>query len=109
DGFVTEGSSTNIWMITKNGVLVTSPTKNNILPGITRSAILTLASQIQIKYEERAFTIQEAMAGSEMFLTSSTCGAQPIIALDDTPIGTGVSGPIALRLAEEYAAYMTRH
>jgi D-alanine transaminase len=107
-GFVTEGSSTNIWIVTKDGTLVTRPLSDNILPGITRERIKELAGKHQIKIEERAFSVKEAMAAPEMFLTSSTGCAMPIVELNDQKIGDGTPGPVALRLVDAYFDFMER-
>ena len=109
DGYVTEGSSTNIWMVTEDGTLVTRSTDDNILPGITRATIMKIAEELQMKVEARAFTLDEAKAATEMFLTSSTSCAMPIIEFDGTKIGAGVPGAAAKRLAEAYWAYIDNH
>lgn len=106
EGYVTEGSSTNIWIVTKDGSLVTRSTDDNILPGITRATVKAIAAELQIKTEECAFTLAEAKGASEMFLTSSTSCAMPIVELDGQKIGDGTPGPVAKRLIEAYKAYM---
>jgi len=106
DGFVTEGSSTNIWMVTKDGMLVTRSTADNILPGITRMTVSELAHGHQMVIEERAFSLEEAKDAAELFLTSSTAGAMPIIELDGNKIGDGTPGPVASRLAAAYMDFM---
>jgi len=106
DGHVTEGSSTNIWMVAKNGTLVTRSTGDNILPGITRATLMKIAGELQMKVEERAFTLEEAKSASEMFLTSSTSCAMPIVEFDGAQIGDGTPGATAKRLAEAYWAYI---
>ncbi|NVJ96981.1 MAG: D-amino-acid transaminase [Alphaproteobacteria bacterium] len=106
DGYVTEGSSTNIWMVDAEGTLVTRSTSDNILPGITRATVKTIAEELQIKVEERAFTLDEAKDAAEMFLTSSTSCAMPIVTLDGQRIGDGTPGPVAKRLIEAYKAFM---
>lgn len=106
DGFVTEGSSTNMWMVTKDGTLVTRSTKDNILPGITRAALITIAEELQMQVEERAFTLEEALTASEMFLTSSTSCAMPITHIDEKQIDTGTPGPVTTRLVERYWTMM---
>lgn len=108
DGFVTEGSSTNIWMVDASGTLVTRSTSDNILPGITRKTVAKLAEELQLKVEERAFTLEEAKAAKEMFLTSSTSCATPIVDLDGHKIGDGTPGPAAQRLIDAYWSYMDR-
>jgi len=105
-GYVTEGSSTNIWMVSADGVLVTRSTDDNILPGITRATLMTIAAELQMKVETRAFTLDESKSAAEMFLTSSTSCAMPIVEFDGTPIGDGTPGTTAKRLAEAYWAYI---
>ncbi len=107
EDLVTEGSSTNVWMVTKEGTLVTRSTVDNILSGITRQAIKTIAAHHQLRIEERAFSLAEAKGAAELFLTSATTGAMPIITLDGTAIGAGTPGPIASKLFEAYTAAMT--
>lgn len=106
DGLVTEGSSTNIWMVSKAGELVTRSTDDNILPGITRAAVKELCASHQIIVVERAFSLEEAMDARELFLTSSTAGAMPIVTLDGKPIGDGTVGPVGLKLIDSYSAHM---
>ena len=109
DGYVTEGSSTNIWMVTPDGTLVTRSTDGNILPGITRATLMKIAEELQMKVEARAFTLEEAKAASEMFLTSSTSCAMPIVEFDGEIIGDGTPGTTAKRLAEAYWTYIDSH
>jgi len=106
EGNVTEGSSTNIWMVTADGTLITRSTDDNILPGITRATLMAIARELQMKVETRAFTLDEAKSAAEMFLTSSTSCAMPIVQFDDAVIGDGTPGTAAKRLAEAYWAYM---
>lgn len=101
DGMITEGSSTNIWVV-KAGKLITRSTADNILAGITRMRVKNLAEKMQLSLEERAFSIDEAKSADEMFLTSSTSCAMPIVAFDDQKIGDGTPGPVAKRLIEAY-------
>lgn len=106
DGLVTEGSSTNIWMVSKEGEIITRSTDDNILPGITMVAIKKLAAKLQLKVVDRAFTLEEAHGAVEMFLTSSTAGTMPIVKLDDKDIGDGKVGPIGNKLIDAYRAHM---
>lgn len=101
DGYVTEGSSTNVFMV-KNGVVVTPPLTKHILPGITRMALLGLMDSLATPYEERQFTLEELKQADEVFITSTTIEIVPVVKLDDSSIGTGVPGPITKRLAEEF-------
>ncbi|GHF17127.1 D-amino-acid transaminase [Kordiimonas sediminis] len=106
DGMITEGSSTNVWMVTKDGTLVTRSTKDNILPGITRQCVMELAEENQMKVEERAFSLLEVADAAEIFITSTTSCAMPVIQFDDTVIGDGKPGPVALRLINAYMDFM---
>ncbi len=100
DGTVTEGGSTNMYMVDKAGTIITHPISARILPGIARDTLLGIARANQIRVEERAFSIEEARAAPELFLTSTTAPLLPIVRLDDAAVGTGKPGPVATGLAE---------
>jgi D-alanine transaminase len=102
-GFVTEGSSTNAWIVTAKGEIVTRPLGSPILAGVTRRAILKLAVEAKLKIVERAFKPAEALKAKEAFLTSATSWALPITKIDGKPVGNGKPGPIAQRLRTLYA------
>lgn len=102
EGFVTEGAASNAWIVTHDGVLVTRPSSNRILTGITMTVAKEIASRLQMKVEERAFSVQEALAASEAFLTSATQTVMPVISIDGRKIGSGKPGPVAKRLREEF-------
>jgi D-alanine transaminase len=104
-GFVTEGTSTNAWIITKDGQLITRHLSQAILPGITRKAMMRVAEDEGLSVEERPFTVDEAKKASEAFITSSTCFVSPIVEIDDTKIGTGKPGPIGKTLVKSYWDY----
>lgn len=104
DGKVTEGSSSNAWIVDKKGVLVTHPKCNEILGGITRETAIACAEDLQMKVDERSFTVEEALNAAEAFLTSATNLVLPVVAIDGKPVGDGVPGPVALRLREAYKA-----
>lgn len=101
DGFVTEGTSNNAYII-KDNVLITRHLGNEILHGITRKAVLEFARVAQITVEERSFTMEEAKAADEAFITSATTFVMPVVQIDDTPIGAGQPGPLTKRLREIY-------
>ena len=101
DGKVTEGSSNNVYIV-KNGRIITRELSNDILHGITRAAVLRYAAEAQMEVEERAFTIAEAQAADEAFVTSATTFVTPVIEIDGTPLGDGTPGPVARRLREIY-------
>ncbi|MEO0399995.1 MAG: D-amino-acid transaminase [Pseudomonadota bacterium] len=102
DGLVSEGGSTNIWMLDAGGVLSTPPTDGRILSGITRRTVMDCATELDIKVAERSFTLDEAKAAKEMFVTSATSQVTPAVQLDETVIADGVPGPIALGLRRAY-------
>ena len=102
DGFVTEGTSNNAYIITKDNVLVTRNLSNDILAGVTRRSILKYAKEAQVKIEERPFTIEEAKNASEAFVSSATTFIGPVVEIDNKIIGDGKPGKQSLRLREIY-------
>lgn len=101
-GLVTEGSSTNVWIVDEDGRLRTRDTQANILKGITRTALMQLIKDESIEIEERAFTVDEAKRAKEVFVTAASTFVMPIVSLDGTKIGNGKPGPVATRLRETY-------
>jgi len=101
DGFVTEGSSNNAYIV-KGNTIITRHLGNEILHGITRAAVLRFAREAQMTVEERSFTIDEAKQADEAFITSASTFVMPVVEVDETAIGTGAPGPIASRLREIY-------
>lgn len=101
DGLVTEGSSNNAYIVA-GGRLVTRGLGPEILSGITRAAVLRLAAEMQLKVEERPFTIEEAQGAEEAFVTSATTFVTPVVAIDGAAVGAGAPGPVARRLRELY-------
>jgi D-alanine transaminase len=97
-GQVTEGSSSNAWIVTKSGTVVTRPADHGILRGITRSVLLDVIAAAGLKFEERAFTVEEAYGSREAFLTSASQIVMPVVRIDDRVIGNGVPGSIAIAL-----------
>jgi D-alanine transaminase len=102
DGLVTEGSSTNAWIVDAQGVLRTRHLGPQILPGITRAEILPLCRQLGIQVDERPFTVEEAKTAREAFLTAASIGVMPVTTVDDSKIGTGAPGPMATALGKTY-------
>ncbi|MBP0482608.1 D-amino-acid transaminase [Sagittula salina] len=101
DGFVTEGTSNNAYFI-KGNKIVTRALSNDILHGITRAAVLRFAAEAQMEVEERNFTIAEAQAADEAFITSASTFVMPVVEIDGAALGDGAPGPRALRLREIY-------
>jgi D-alanine transaminase len=101
-GEVTEGASTNAWIVTANNVAVTRALHANILPGVTRDGVLKAARVAGIAVEERPFTVEEAKRAREAFITSATGGVIPVVEIDAQRIGNGAPGPFAMRLHTLY-------
>ena len=104
DGYVTEGSSNNAYIVTKDGTIVTRQIGNEILNGITRRAVLALAEKHSYKIEERLFSVEECYEASEAFITSATMFVQAVVKIDDAVIGDGKPGIISKQLREAYVA-----
>jgi D-alanine transaminase len=104
-GFVTEGASSNAWILTKDGKLVTRPTDRSILHGVTGNTIEHLAAELGISVERRPFTVAEAMTAREAFVSSATTFCLPVVAIDGRPIANGHPGEITRNLASRYWDY----
>ena len=101
DGFVTEGTSSNAYIV-KDGKVITRGLSNSILAGCTRRSLFQLAHERGIVIEERAFTPEEAYGADEAFLTSASQFVMPIVEIDGRRIGGGQPGPVVRRLRELY-------
>ena len=105
DGMVTEGTSSNAWIVTKDGTLVTRPATHAILNGITRLSILRIAAEEGIPFEERPFSVEEAKSAREAFTSSATSFATPVVTVDDRTIANGKPGSLTQRVLECYLDY----
>jgi len=101
-GLVTEGSSTNAWIVDKNGKLRTRDTQANILKGVTRTALMALIKDQGIELDERPFSVEEAKEAREAFFTAAGAFVMPAISIDGVKIGDGKPGPIATGLRASY-------
>lgn len=101
DGTITEGTSNNAYII-KDGVIITRHLSNDILHGITRASMLKYAQARQMQIEERTFTLDEALAADEAFVTSASTYVMPVVSIDGQDIGTGKPGQHALALRQMY-------
>ncbi|MGH6720210.1 MAG: D-amino-acid transaminase [Alphaproteobacteria bacterium] len=106
DGYVTEGSSTNAWIVDGDGRAVTRSLGPDILPGITRAAVLRLARRAGVAVVERPFTVAEAKGAREAFLTSTTSFVRPVVRIDDAVVGNGEPGSVTRTLLGGYIAYL---
>lgn len=105
DGFITEGSSNNAFIITKSGTLVTRHLGNEILHGITRKAVLAVAQAEGLTIEERAFTVEEAYEAQEAFITSASTFVMPVVKIDERVMSNGAPGALTYKLRERYIAF----
>ncbi len=101
-GLVTEGASSNAWIVDGEGILRTRDTNANILRGVTRLSLIDLAREAGLKVEERPFTPDEARAAKEAFITGAGSLVLPVVAVDGKPVGDGAPGPVALKLRRLY-------
>jgi D-alanine transaminase len=101
-GHVTEGSSSNAWIVTRDGKLITRQADHGILKGITRTVVIEAIAAQGLKLEERAFTIDEAYAAREAFITSASQIVLPVVKIDDRPVGNGAPGLIASALRRDF-------
>jgi D-alanine transaminase len=101
-GFVTEGSSANAWIVTNEGKVVTRPADQDILRGISRTVVLEAIAALGLAFEERPFTVAEAYAAREAFVTAASQIVLPVIRIDGRPIGNGHPGLIATELRREF-------
>jgi D-alanine transaminase len=102
DDFITEGSSSNAWIVTADGVLVTRPADNAILNGVTRRRVIACAGRLGLGFEERAFSLDEALSAREAFITSASTFVTPVVQIDSQIIANGAAGSISLSLREAY-------
>ncbi|GAA2820076.1 D-alanine aminotransferase [Aminobacter aminovorans] len=102
DGTVKEGAATNAWIVTKDGHLVTRPADSGILRGITRTTLMDVAKKLDLKVEERGFTVEEAKSAREAFMTAATTVIMPIVAIDGQPVANGHPGSVALSLRDAF-------
>ncbi len=102
DGNVTEGSSSNAWIVTADGKVVTRAADTAILRGITRDVLMGAIAAQGLSVEERPFTVAEALAAREAFLTSATQIVMPIVRIDGKPVGDGKPGPVARALRQTF-------
>jgi D-alanine transaminase len=108
-GLVTEGASTNAWIVDAEGALRTRDTKANILRGITRATLIELAREIQIHVDERPFTLEEARNAREAFITAASAFVTPVVTIDGVTVADGRPGPVTRRLRALYLDHARRN
>jgi D-alanine transaminase len=102
DGFVTEGASSNAWIVTRDGTLITRPADSGILRGVTRTVVLDLVASQKLAFEERKFSVDEAYAAREAFVTSASQTVMPVVSIDGRPVGNGAPGLVATALRRDF-------
>jgi len=105
EGRVTEGSSSNAWIVTRDGKVVTRQADHAILRGITRTVLLEAIAAQGLKLEERPFTLDEAYTAREAFMTSASQIVLPVVKIDGRPVGNGAPGLIASALRHDFHQY----
>lgn len=101
DGVVTEGASSSAYIV-KDNTIITRALSNAILPGIRRKVILKMASEHKMALVERSFTVAEALAADEAFMSSATTLVMPIVEIDGKPVAAGTPGPVTQKLRAMY-------
>jgi len=104
-GHVTEGASSNAWIVSRDGKLITHPLGNDILPGITRSVVIDVIRAQGLAFEERSFTVEEAYGAREAFITSASQIVLPVVSINGRPVGNGAPGLVATALRRDYHRY----
>ena len=102
EGRITEGASSNAWIVSRDGKLITHPLGHDILAGITRSVVIDVIKAQGLAFEERCFTAEEAYAAREAFVTSASQIVLPVVSIDGRPVGNGAPGLIATALRRDY-------
>ncbi len=102
EGRVTEGASSNAWIVSCDGKLITHPLGHDILSGITRSVVIDVIKAQGLALEERCFTVEEAHAAREAFVTSASQIVLPVVSIDGRPVGNGAPGLISAALRRDY-------
>jgi D-alanine transaminase len=103
-GYVTEGTSSNAWIVDKDGRLVTRQVDHAILRGITRTTLIDVLERESLELIERPFTVEEAKSAREAFITSATNIVMPVVSIDGQPVGNGAPGLLSQRLRAEFHA-----
>lgn len=105
DGYVTEGASSNAWIVTGTGAVVTRPVGPDILRGISREVVKDALAAEGLTFEERPFTVAEALQAREAFLTAASQIVMPVVRIDGRPISGGRPGPVAAALRRSFHAH----
>lgn len=102
DGFITEGASSNAWIVDQSGTVITRPTGNAILPGVTRRSLFDLLIEEKIPFAERPFRVEDALSAREAFITSASGTVMPVVSINGRTIGNGHPGELTRRLRSKF-------
>ncbi len=105
DGFVTEGASSNAWIVSSEGIVITRQIAPVILAGVTRATLIDVLTEEKVPFLERPFRIDEAKSAREAFITSATNTVMPVVAIDGAPVGDGRPGDLTLRLRSKFQQF----
>ncbi len=105
DGFITEGASSNAWIVTDTGAVITRQTTPDILAGVTRATLIDVLGEEKMQLEERPFRLEEALRAKEAFITSATNTVMPVVRIDAAQIGDGRPGKLTLRLRSKFQQF----
>ena len=105
---ITEGTTSNAFIILDNEKILTHPKNNFILGGVTRDSVIEVARQNKLELEEKAFTLSQAFSAKEAFLTSTTVGVLPVLGIDDKIISKGKVGSVTQKLMKLYDGYLSK-
>jgi D-alanine transaminase len=97
-GYITEGASSNAWIVDRDGRLITRPVDHAILRGVTRTTLVDVVRRLGLELVERAFSVTEAKGAREAFISAATNIAMPVVSIDGCPVGDGQPGPITRKL-----------
>lgn len=106
DGTITEASAANVWIVNKDGALITRPLGPEILGGITRERIMTIAHEAGLSVKEEVFTLDDVLAAKEVFLTGTTTFVLPVVQIDEAIIANGHPGDSTCNLRDRYVAFL---
>jgi len=104
-GLVTEGASSNAWIVSREGTVITRQIAPAILAGVTRATVIDVLTQENIPFLERPFRLDEAMQAREAFITSATNTVMPVVRIDGAKIADGRPGPITQRLRSKFQQF----
>lgn len=102
DGMVKEGAATNVWIVDRDGTLVTRPAEHGILRGITRTTLIDVAARLGLEITERNFSVSEMLAAREVFLTAATSICFPVVSVDGRAIANGHPGSVSQKVREAF-------